>query len=95
VKNDGGYASLTAAVGVGDSTDDTRQPLRFYVYGDGKLLAQSAALAFGAKAQRVQADIRGVKVVELVVRGAKAGDAPPVVATWGEAQLVRAGAGAR
>jgi hypothetical protein len=45
VKNDGGHAQLTASVGVDDSIDDTRQPVRFYVYGDGKLLAESAPLA--------------------------------------------------
>jgi len=42
----------------------------------------------------LNADVRGVKIIELVVRGAKA-SAAPVVATWGDAQLVRAGAGAR
>jgi hypothetical protein len=38
---------------------------------------------------------RGVKIIELVVRGSKASEASPVVATWGDAQLVRAGAGNR
>ena len=95
VKNDGGHAQLTASVGVDDSTGDTRQPVRFYVYGDGKLLAESAPLAFGARAQQLKADVRGVKLIELVVRGAKAGEASPVVATWGDAQLTRAGAAPR
>ena len=90
VKNDGGYAQLTATVGVDDSTEHTRQPVRFYVYGDGKLLAESAPLAFGARAPQLKADVRGVKVIELVVRGSQAADAPPVVATWGDAQLTRA-----
>ncbi|MDY0976539.1 NPCBM/NEW2 domain-containing protein [Massilia sp. CFBP9012] len=90
VKNDGGYAQLTAAVGVDDSTENTRQPVRFYVYGDGKLLAESAPLAFGARAPLLKADVRGVKLIELVVRGSQAADAPPVVATWGDAQLTRA-----
>jgi len=94
VKNDAGYAELTASVGVDDSTENTRQPVRFQVYGDGKLLAESAPLAFGAKAPRLKANIRGVKVVELVVRGTKTDDALPVVATWGDAQLTRAAGGA-
>ena len=68
MKNDGGYAVLTAAVGVDDSTDKTRQPVRFYVYGDGTLVAESPPLVFGAKAHRLKADIRGRKIIELVVR---------------------------
>ena len=93
VKNDGGYAVLTAAVGVDDSTDNTRQPVRFYVYGDGALLAESPPLAFGAKAHRLKADIRGRKIIELVVRGAES-DAPLVVARWGDVQMTRATAAA-
>jgi len=90
VKNDGGYGLMTASVGVDDSTENTRQPVRFYIYGDGKLLAESAPAKFGAKALRMTANVAGVKVIELVVRGSKAGDAAPVVATWGDAQLTRA-----
>lgn len=90
VQNDGGYAQLTASVGVDDSTENTRQPVRFYVYGDGKLLAESAPVAFGARAPLLQADVRGVRLIELVVRGSQAADAPPVVATWGDARLTHA-----
>ncbi|WBS01146.1 NPCBM/NEW2 domain-containing protein [Pseudoduganella sp. SL102] len=90
VKNDAGHAVLTASVGVDDSTEDTKQPVRFHVYGDGKLLAESPPVAFGARAHRLRADIRGVKVIELVVRGAASDGAAPVVATWGDVQLVRA-----
>ncbi|WP_408001454.1 NPCBM/NEW2 domain-containing protein [Massilia sp. SM-13] len=89
VRNDAGYAQFTASVGVDDSTENTGQPLRFYVYGDGKLLAESPELAFGSKAHRLKADIRGRKVIELVVRDAKSGKAQPVVASWGDAQLTR------
>lgn len=95
VKNDGGYAQLTASVGVDDSTENTRQPVRFYVYGDGKLLAESAPVAFGARASQLKADVRGVKVIELVVRGAQEADAQPVVATWGDARLTRDAVGRR
>jgi alpha-galactosidase len=90
VKNDAGFTALIALVGVDDSTEDTKQPVRFYVYGDGKLLAESRAMAFGSKAYQLEADIRGHKVIELVVRGTKSGNAPPVVATWGNVQLTRA-----
>ena len=95
VKNDGGHARLIAAVGVDDSTDDTRQPVRFYVYGDGKLLAESPPMAFGSKAHPLQADIRGIKVVELVVRGSPSKNAPSVVATWGDARLTGAATAGR
>ncbi|WP_338763245.1 NPCBM/NEW2 domain-containing protein [Massilia sp. METH4] len=89
VKNDGHHALLMASVGVDDSTEDTRQPLRFHVYGDGRLLAESPPLVFGAGAHRLQADIRGVKVIELVVRGSRSGNAGLAVATWGDARLLR------
>jgi alpha-galactosidase len=66
--------------------------VRFYVYGDGKLLTESAPARFGSKAQALTADVRGVKVIELVVRDARTGNAVPVVATWGDVQLTQAGA---
>jgi len=93
VKNDAGHAFLMASVGVDDSTDNTRQPVRFYVYGDGKLLAESAPAAFGAKAHALKADIRGVKIIELVVRGAQTDGTPPVLASWGDVLLTRVGSG--
>jgi len=92
VKNDAGYARLSASVGVDDSTENTRDLVRFYVYGDGKLLTESAPARFGSKAQALTADVRGVKVIELVVRDAKTGNAVPVVATWGDVQLTQAAA---
>ena len=87
VKNDAGHARLTASVGVDDSTEGKGQPVRFYVYGDGKLLAESAPVKFGTRAQKLTADVRGVKVIELVVRGPTTGNAQPVVSTWGDARL--------
>ena len=89
MKNDAGHAVLSASVGVDDSTENTAQPVRFYVYGDGKLLAESAPVAFGSKALRLQADVRGKKVIELVVRGSASPNAAPVVATWGDVRLTR------
>ncbi|QBE65824.1 NPCBM/NEW2 domain-containing protein [Pseudoduganella lutea] len=97
VRNDAGHTQLIAAVGVDDSTENTRKPVRFRVYGDGRLLAESPAMAFGGKAHRLKANIRGVKVIELVVRGSASasGEAPPVVTTWGDVQLVRDAGGGR
>jgi len=93
VRNDAGHAQLSASVGVDDSTENTAEPVRFYVYGDGKVLAESEPLAFGSKAPQLKADIRGVKIIELVVRGSTTGKAAPVVATWGEARLMHEAAG--
>lgn len=90
VKNDAGYDLLTASVGVDDSTYNTQQRVRFYVYGDGMLLAESPPVAFGSKAHQLTADIRGHQVIELVVRGSKSNDTPLVVATWGDVRLTRA-----
>jgi alpha-galactosidase len=95
VRNDGGHALLVASVGVDDSSDDLRQPVRFFVYGDGKLLAESPPLAFGTKAHRLTANVKGSRVIELVVRAAAPTGAAPVVATWGEARLVHDAGGSR
>ena len=88
VNNAGRYGQLMASVGVDDSTDNTGQAVRFYVYGDGKLLAQSPALSFGSKAHLMKVDLRGANVIDLVVRGATAGRAAPVVVTWGDVRLM-------
>ncbi|MGH1558114.1 NPCBM/NEW2 domain-containing protein [Caulobacter segnis] len=42
-----GHGRFEAKVGVDDSTRNTRDKVVFYVYGDGKLLAQSPALGLG------------------------------------------------
>ena len=42
-----GFARFSALVGVDDSARDRSQPVRFAVYGDGKLLGQSAPMRFG------------------------------------------------
>ena len=90
VRNDAGQAWLMASVGVDDSSANIDQPVRFYVYGDGKLLAQSPAMTLGKPAVPLKANIAGRTIIELVVRGARSGSAPPVVASWGEARLLSA-----
>ena len=87
VRNEAGRARLVAAVGVDDSSMGAGQAVRFYVYGDGKLLSQSPAMTLGAKAHRITADLKGSKLIELVVRDAKSGTTQPVVATWGDVRL--------
>lgn len=89
VRNDAGYVLLMASVGVDDSTENVGQPVRFEVYGDGKLLAESPPLKFGNKAHLLTANIKDKQIIELLVRSAKLENAPPVVASWGEVRLMQ------
>ncbi|MHA6721000.1 NPCBM/NEW2 domain-containing protein [Sphingomonas sp. RS6] len=83
-----GHARFTAQVGVDDSARDRSQPVTFAVYGDGKLLAQSRPMRFGEAPAALSADVRGVKLIELVARTPKPMRfSDPVV--WGDAALLR------
>lgn len=86
VKNNG-YRVFRSTVGIDDETRNRTLKARFYVYGDGRLLAQTPAIGWGDKAVEIQAPIAGVKIVELVVKTARA-DHTPTSASWGEARLV-------
>jgi hypothetical protein len=87
VRNDG-HATFRALVGVDDETRNRAAKVRFYVYGDGRLLAQSAPLGWGEEAVELQAPVTGVKIVELVARNIGADRNPSSVA-WAEARLTR------
>ena len=89
VSNGAGHAVLMASVGIDDSTENLQQSARFYVYGDGRLLATSRLLGFGDKPDHLTVDIKDKQVIELVVRSAKTKDQRPVVATWGDIRLMR------
>ncbi|WP_133495728.1 NPCBM/NEW2 domain-containing protein [Stakelama pacifica] len=83
-----GYARFQAQVGMDDSARDRSQPVTFFVYGDGRLLARSKPVAFGDAPQPISANVRGVKLIELVARTPEAVRFPdPVV--WGDAALVQ------
>jgi hypothetical protein len=84
----GGHGAFRALVGVDDETRNRAVKVRFYVYGDGRLLARSAPLGWGDEAAELTAPITGVKIVELVARNVGADKAPSSVA-WGEARLTR------
>ncbi|WP_242140132.1 NPCBM/NEW2 domain-containing protein [Sphingomonas sp. TREG-RG-20F-R18-01] len=83
-----GFDHFTTLVGVDDSARDRSEPVRFSVYGDGKLLRQSAAMRFGDAAASMKVDVRGVKIIELVARTARPMRFPDPV-TWAEAALTR------
>ncbi len=80
------YDRFTALVGMDDSARDRSQPVTFLVYGDGKLLAKSAPMRFGEVPSRLTADVRGVKLIELVARTSGQERFPDPVA-WGDAAL--------
>ncbi|MDR6624362.1 NPCBM/NEW2 domain-containing protein [Caulobacter segnis] len=84
-----GHARFEAKVGVDDSTLNTKDKARFLVYGDGKLLAQSPPMGFGQAAQPLSANIKGVKIVEIVARSERLSTDLPLVVTWAEASLRR------
>ncbi|KQN36918.1 alpha-galactosidase [Sphingomonas sp. Leaf407] len=78
---------FTASVGVDDSARDRSHPVRFAVYGDGRLLARSKPMRFGEAAVPIAADVAGVKLVELVAEG-KRGERFPDPVVWADAALV-------
>lgn len=86
VRNNGGRR-FAAEVGVDDSASDKASPVTFLVYGDGKLLATSTPVKWGAAAQRVSVSVAGVKVIELVARSPR-GDNQRLPVAWGEAALL-------
>ena len=88
VRNDAGHALLMASVGVDDSSANVNDAVKFYVYGDGKLLSESPAATLGGKANQITANIKGRKIIELVVRDVRSGASQPVVATWGDVRLM-------
>jgi len=83
-----GFARFTAQVGVDDSALTADQPVRFFLYGDGRPLASTPPLRRGQPAQPLAADVKGVKLLELVARAdGVTTNAVPV--TWGDAALLR------
>jgi hypothetical protein len=88
VRADGAFRRFVAEVGVDDSTFDTDNIVIFSVYGDGKLLATSGPSRFGQNAQKLTANVAGVKIVELVAHGKSAGNKTPTIVTWANAALL-------
>jgi hypothetical protein len=81
-----GYARFSALVGIDDSARDRSQPVTFLVYADGKLIAKSGPIRFGEGPKRLEADVQGAKIIELVARTPERRQFPDPVA-WGEAKL--------
>ena len=85
----GGYTRFEASVGVDDSSRNARDAVRFAVYGDGRLLAQSAPMRRGGAPAPLAADISGVRIVEIVARSEALTSDLPLVVTWANAALRR------
>jgi hypothetical protein len=83
-----GFGRFAAEVGIDASATDPAQRVRFELYGDGRLLAQTGWLGFGQAPEPLRADVDGRALLELVVRTAEPTERP-VPVTWGDAALLR------
>ncbi len=86
-----GFARFAAKVGINDSGQPRSGTTVFEIWGDGRLLAKSRAMAFGEPAVPIEAKVTGVKIVELVARASAAPATPRSVqpAIWADAALYR------
>lgn len=83
-----GFGRLTTSVGIDDSAMDADQTVTFAIYGDGRLLATSTPLQRGAAAQKLEANVSGVKLIELVARSeGTLNERLPV--SWADAAFLR------
>ena len=85
VRNDS-YKKFSAKVGVDDTATDKTNSVTFTVYGDGKPLTETKPLKWGMPAASIEADVSGVKIIELVARSATS-ENEALSVTWGEAAL--------
>src|SRR4051812_10924046 len=90
VRNTGQWRGFAALVGVDDNSRNAGAKLRFYVYGDGKLLAKTNPIAFGQPAVRLDADVTNVRLLELVAKPEKNEPLAPASAAWGDAAFLDA-----
>jgi len=88
IKADAEFTRFSAQVGLDDSTLERSTQVRFEVYGDGRLLSQSAELGVDDPAFPLSANVSGIKVIEIVAREIGLGRAPTII-TWAAAALSR------
>ena len=87
VRNTGGRRRFEALVGVDDGTRNLKDKVRFLVYGDGTLLAQSEPIGFGDAVRPIAADISGRKLIEIVARTERPTSDQPLVVAWADAAI--------
>ena len=86
---DGTYTNFVSDIGLDDNVDGRNgASVIFQVYGDGKLLFDSGALASTDAAVSVNVAIAGVKSLSLVVNPVNANDIDYAQADWAGATLV-------
>lgn len=88
VRNIAGGKTFSTLVGVDDNTPNTKAGVIFRVYGDGRLLAESPSLSFGAKPQQLTAKVDGVKIIELIAVQGRDANLPATTA-WADAAILR------
>ncbi len=84
-----GFARFAAKVGINDSGQPRSGTTVFEIWGDGRLLATSRAMAFGEAAVPIVAKVTGVKIIELVARASGTSGAKAQPAIWGDAALYK------
>jgi alpha-galactosidase len=89
VKNEGGYKTFKASVGVDDSTPNHARPVTFSVFADGKLLVKTLPLRFGDRPFDISADVSGHAIIELTATYTEGENEQPVVITWGSARFLK------
>jgi hypothetical protein len=80
------FNRFTAVAGVDDSSVDANGKAVFRVYGDRKLLFESAPLKRGVAPVAIDVDVSGVDILELTAESGKS-DGPPLVTAWGRARF--------
>lgn len=88
VLNRNAFKRFSTYVGVDDVSLNRTSKVQFLVYGDGYLLKSSNPIAYGEAPLELNADIRGVKVIELIARVIGEEKVPSVVA-WGDAKFLK------
>lgn len=86
VRTERQFSRFSAQVGIDDASPERATRVRFEVYGDGGLLAQSPELGAGDAAYELKAEVAGVSTMELVAREIGEGHAPTLV-DWASARL--------
>lgn len=89
IKADRAFTRFSADVGVDDSSLGQSAAVTFEIHGDGRLLARSKPKSFRDRAERIEADVTNVNIVEIVARQSDS-DRGPVIVTWGNAALEKA-----
>ena len=88
VQTRGEFNRFTTLAGIQQGSG-TVQTVVFQVYGDGRLLHESATLRVGDAPARIDVPLEGVEVLELVAlaSGRTSSGAPTPVVAWADAQL--------